>query len=80
MKKILSIGVSLACLYLAFKQVNLLEVFTALSNTNLTYIIAALIVTAITFFLRALRWRTLLKSPRYLTLQHYSSSVHMDTF
>lgn len=80
MKKILSIGVSLACLYLAFQQVNLLEVFTALSNTNLSYIIAALIVTAITFFLRALRWRTLLKSPRYLTLQHYSSSTHIGYF
>ena len=80
MKKIFSIGVSLACLYFAFQQVNLLEVFTALSNTNLYYIISALIVTAITFFLRALRWKTLLKSPRYLTLQHYSSSTHIGYF
>ena len=80
MKKIFSIGVSLACLYFAFQQVNLLEVFTALSNTNLNYIISALIVTAITFFLRALRWKTLLKSPRYLTLQHYSSSTHIGYF
>ena len=80
MKKIFSIGVSLACLYFAFQQVNLLEVFTALSNTNLSYIISALIVTAITFFLRALRWKNLLKNPRYLTLQHYSSSTHIGYF
>ena len=80
MKKIFSIGVSLACLYFAFQQVNLLEVFTALSNTNLSFIISALIVTAITFFLRALRWKTLLKNPRYLTLQHYSSSTHIGYF
>ena len=80
MKKIFSIGVSLACLYFAFQQVNLLEVFTALSNTNLSFIISALIVTGITFFLRALRWKTLLKNPRYLTLQHYSSSTHIGYF
>ena len=80
MKKIFSIGVSLACLYFAFQQVNLLEVFTALSNTNLSFIISALIVTAITFFLRALRWKTLLKNPRYLTLQHYLSSTHIGYF
>ena len=80
MKKIFSIGVSLACLYFAFQQVNLLEVFTALSNTNLSFIISALIVTAVTFFLRALRWKTLLKNPRYLTLQHYSSSTHIGYF
>tara|TARA_Y100000748_G_scaffold187682_1_gene157170 strand:- start:1879 stop:2799 length:921 start_codon:yes stop_codon:yes gene_type:complete len=80
LKKIFSIGVSLACLYFAFQQVNLLEVFTALSNTNLSFIISALIVTAITFFLRALRWKTLLKNPRYLTLQHYSSSTHIGYF
>ena len=80
MKKIFSIGVSLACLYFAFQQVNLLEVFTALSNTNLSYIISALSVTAITFFLRALRWKTLLKNPRYLTLQHYLSSTHIGYF
>ncbi len=80
MRKILSIGVSLACLYIAFQQVNLQQVFSALSNTNLSYIIAALIITNVTFILRSLRWRTLLNAPRSLTLNHYSSTTHIGYF
>jgi hypothetical protein len=80
LKKILSIGVSLACLYIAFQQVNLQQVFRALSNTNLSYIIAALIITNVTFILRSLRWRTLLNAPKSLTLNQYSSTTHIGYF
>lgn len=80
MRKVLSIGVSLACLYIAFQQVDLNQIFSALSTTNLSYVIAALIITSITFLIRSLRWKTLLNSPRSLTLQHYSSTTHIGYF
>ena len=80
MKTILSIGVSLACLYIAFQQVNLQEVLGALSATNLWYVIIALAITAITFILRSLRWKTLLNAPRSLNLHHYSSTTHIGYF
>ena len=80
MRKILSIGVSLACLYIAFQQVNLQEVFGALSATNLWYVMIALAITAITFILRSLRWKTLLNAPHSLNLHHYSSTTHIGYF
>ena len=80
MKKVLSIGVSLACLYIAFQQVDLNQIFSALSNTHLSYVIAALIITNITFFIRSLRWKTLLNSPKSLTLKHYLSTTHIGYF
>ena len=80
MKKILSIGVSLACLYIAFQQVDLQKIFDAFSATNIWYVIIAFIITAITFILRSLRWKTLLNAPRSLNLHHYSSTTHIGYF
>ena len=80
MKKILSIGVSLACLYIAFQQVDLQKILGAFSNTNIWYVIIAFIITAITFILRSLRWKTLLNAPQSLNLHHYSSATHIGYF
>ena len=80
MKKIISIGVSLACLYIAFQQVDLQKIFDAFSATNIWYVIIAFIITAITFILRSLRWKTLLNAPRSLNLHHYSSTTHIGYF
>ena len=80
MRKILSIGVSLACLYIAFQQVDLQKILAAFSATNIWYVIIAFIITAITFILRSLRWKTLLNAPRSLNLHHYSSTTHIGYF
>ncbi len=80
MRKIFSIGISFVCLYIAFQQFNLDNLSNVLLDSNLSYIILAFIITGATFVLRSLRWQTLLKSPKSLTLHHYSSTTHIGYF
>ena len=80
MKKILSFCVATLCLYFAFNQVNIEDIYRALSNANLNYIFAAFITTFVTFILRSLRWKILLGSPKNLELQKYISTTHIGYF
>ena len=80
MKKILSFCVATLCLYFAFNQVNIEDIYRALSNANLTYIFVAFITTCVTFILRSLRWKILLDSPKDLELQKYISTTHIGYF
>ena len=80
MKKILSFCVATLCLYFAFNQVNIEDIYRALSDANLTYIFAAFITTFVTFILRSLRWKILLDSPKNLELQKYISTTHIGYF
>ncbi len=80
MKKILSFCVATLCLYFAFNQVNIEDIYRALSDANLTYIFAAFITTFVTFILRSLRWKILLDSPKHLELQKYISTTHIGYF
>ena len=80
MRKILSFCVATLCLYFAFNQVNIEDIYRALSNANLTYIFAAFITTFVTFILRSLRWKILLDSPKHLELQKYISTTHIGYF
>lgn len=80
MKKILSFCVATLCLYFAFNQVNIEDIYRALSNANLTYIFAAFIATFGTFILRSFRWKILLDSPKDLELQKYISTTHIGYF
>ena len=80
MKKILSFCVATLCLYFAFNQVNIEDIYRALSNANLNYIFAAFITTFVTFILRSIRWKILLGSPKNLELQKYISTTHIGYF
>ena len=80
MKKILSFCVATLCLYFAFNQVNIEDIYRALSDANLNYIFAAFITTFITFIIRSLRWKILLDSPKNLKLQKYISTTHIGYF
>ena len=80
MKKILSFCVATLCLYFAFNQVNIEDIYRALSNANLNYIFAAFITTIVTFILRSIRWKILLGSPKDLDLQKYISATHIGYF
>ena len=80
MKKILSFCVATLCLYFAFNQVNIEDIYRALSDANLNYILAAFITTFITFIIRSLRWKILLDSPKNLKLQKYISTTHIGYF
>ena len=80
MKKILSFCVATLCLYFAFNQVNIEDIYKALSNANKAYIFAAFTATFITFILRSLRWMILLDSPKDIDLQKYISTTHIGYF
>ena len=80
MKNFLSFCVATLCLYFAFNQVNIEDIYRALSDANITYIIAAFVTTFATFFLRSLRWKILLDSPKDLKLQKYISTTHVGYF
>tara|TARA_B100001778_G_C18503521_1_gene590805 strand:- start:19 stop:936 length:918 start_codon:yes stop_codon:yes gene_type:complete len=80
LKKILSFCVATLCLYFAFNQVNIEDIYIALSDANLNYIFVAFITTFITFILRSLRWKILLDSPKDLELQKYISTTHIGYF
>ena len=80
MKKILSFCVATLCLYFAFNQVNIEDIYKALSDANKAYIFAAFTATFITFILRSLRWKILLDSPKDIDLQKYISTTHIGYF
>ena len=80
MKNILSFCVATLCLYFAFNQVNIEDIYRALSDANMIYIFVAFIVTFVTFILRSLRWKILLDSPKELKIQKYISTTHVGYF
>ena len=80
MKKILSFCVATLCLYFAFNQVNIEDIYRALSDAHIIYIFAAFVTTFVTFILRSLRWKILLDSPKELNIQKYISTTHIGYF
>ena len=80
MKNILSFCVATLCLYFAFNQVNIEDIYRALSGANMIYIFVAFIATFVTFILRSLRWKILLDSPKELKIQKYISTTHVGYF
>ena len=80
MKNILSFCVATLCLYFAFNQVNIEDIYRALSDANMIYIFVAFIATFVTFILRSLRWKILLDSPKELKIQKYISTTHVGYF
>ena len=80
MKKILSFCVATLCLYFAFNQVNIEDIYRALSDAHMIYIFAAFVTTFVTFILRSLRWKILLDSPKELKIQKYISTTHIGYF
>ena len=80
MKNILSFCVATLCLYFAFNQVNIEDIYRALSDANITYIFIAFIATYVTFILRSFRWKILLDSPKELKIQKYISTTHIGYF
>ena len=80
MKKILSFCVATLCLYFAFNQVNIEDIYRALSDAHMIYIFAAFVTTFVTFILRSLRWKILLDSPKELKIQKYISTTHVGYF
>ncbi len=59
-KLMIGIIISLICIFLAFRKVDLGEMWTALKTANYWYLIPAMVVVFVSHWLRAWRWRFLL--------------------
>ncbi len=66
-KLLLGIVVSLVCVWLSMRDVRLSEVVAALKQANYAGFFASMALTLIGFWIRAVRWRSLIVSPRRLS-------------
>ncbi len=66
----LGIGISLICLYLVFRNIEVGKVFETMRSVNYFYLVAAIILQLSTIWLRAERWKYLLAPIKQLTFTH----------
>ena len=65
-KLLIGIAVSVVCVWLSMREVRLSEVIDALRQANYLGFAASMALTVIGFWIRAIRWRSLIVSPRRL--------------
>ncbi|MBI1797518.1 MAG: flippase-like domain-containing protein [Candidatus Eisenbacteria bacterium] len=72
---VIGIAVSAVCLWLSMRDVDPRAVAMALSHANYLGFAAAVATTILGFWLRAVRWRSLIASPRRLTTESLFSAT-----
>ncbi len=79
LKEILFWGISLACLYFSFKQINLNEVFQLIIHSNYQYILLAILFTFGQFLVRAYRWSMMFPESNQ-SYKSFYSATHIGYF
>jgi len=79
LKEILFWGISLACLYFSFKQINLNEVFQLIIHSNYQYILLAILFTFGQFLVRAYRWSMMFPESKQ-SYKSFYSATHIGYF
>lgn len=79
LKEILFWGISLACLYFSFKQINLNEVFQLIIHSNYLYILLAILFTFGQFLVRAYRWSMMFPESNQ-SYKSFYSATHIGYF
>ena len=79
LKEILFWGISLACLYFSFKQINLNEVFQLIIHSNYLYILLAILFTFGQFLVRAYRWSMMFPESKQ-SYKSFYSATHIGYF
>ena len=74
-KLIIGIGISLVCMVLAFRKVDVADMWLAFKTANYWYLIPTVLVIFLSHYLRALRWRYLLDPIRRLDIGSLFSSL-----
>ncbi len=65
-KLLAGIAISVVCVWLSMRDVRLAEVWSALRQANYLGFVAVMALTLLGFWIRAVRWRSLIASPRRL--------------
>jgi len=65
-KLLIGVVVSLVCVWLSMRDVKLSEVVAALRQANYAGFFASMALTLVGFWIRAVRWRSLIATPKRL--------------
>jgi len=74
-KLLIGLAVSVVCVWLSMRDVKLSEVIAALRQANYAGFFAVMGLTILGFWVRAIRWRSLIASPRRLTTDSLFSAT-----
>ena len=75
LKLILGIAISAVCVWLSMRDVHLAEVWNALRRANYLGFVAVMAVTLFGLWLRAIRWRSLITSPKRISTDSLFSAT-----
>jgi uncharacterized protein (TIRG00374 family) len=75
LKLILGIAISAVCVWLSMRDVHLAEVWNALRRANYFGFVGVMVVTLLGFWLRAIRWRSLISSPKRISTDSLFSAT-----
>ncbi len=75
LKLILGIAISAVCVWLSMRDVHVSEVWNALRHANYLGFVAVMAATLSGFWLRAIRWRSLITSPRRISTDSLFSAT-----
>ena len=79
LKESLFWGISLACLYFSFKQINFNDVLELITDSNYTYVLFAILFTFGQFLVRAYRWSVMFPNSN-LSFKSFYSATHIGYF
>ncbi len=79
LKESLFWGISLACLYFSFKQINFNDVLELITDSNYTYVLFAILFTFGQFLVRAYRWSVMFPNSK-LSFKSFYSATHIGYF
>jgi uncharacterized protein (TIRG00374 family) len=75
LKLFLGIAISAVCVWLSMRDVHLAEVWNALRHANYLGFVGVMVVTLLGFWLRAIRWRSLISSPKRISTDSLFSAT-----
>lgn len=75
LKLFIAVAVSGVCVWLSMKDVRLAEVIAALRRANWSGFVGVMLLTVFGFWVRAVRWRSLISSPKRITTDSLFSST-----
>jgi glycosyltransferase 2 family protein len=75
LKLILGIGISAVCVWISMRDVHVGEVVAALKRANYVGFVGVMIVTLLGFWIRAVRWRSLITTPKHLSTDSLFSAT-----
>ena len=75
LKLLIGIAISAVCVWVSMREVHLAEVWAALRRASIPGFIVVMALTIAGFWIRAIRWRSLISTPRRLSTDSLFSAT-----